>query len=339
MQMQATRPSRPQTDSQAAERDDFALDVQRGLSRPLKSIPCKYLYDARGSALFEEITALPEYYLTGCEAGILRTHAAEIGSLIGHGCDNLVELGAGDGHKTRILLNGLLGTGSRPRYVPVDCSASAVDKLAADAARWFPGLATRGMVCDYAEALRWLGDRNASGNLVVFLGSSIGNFIPADRVGFLRAVQAALGTGDLALIGFDLVKDPVRLHRAYNDEQGVTRAFNLNLLARCNRELGADFAPEGFRFSAHWDPLDAAVHSCLVSLRSQRVRVDALDRAFDFAAWEPLHTESSYKFTLSGIQDLARQAGFQVARTFTDPRRDFAVALWRVPYQQSGIGL
>ena len=263
----------------------------------------------------------------------------DIGSLVGQENVDLVELGAGDGHKTRILLDGLIEAGSGPRYVPVDCSASAVDKLTADAARWFPGIATRGMICDYAEALRWLGDRNDSGNLVVFLGSSIGNFAPGARAGFLRDVQAALGPGDLALIGFDLVKDPVRLHRAYNDEQGVTRVFNLNLLARCNRELGADFDPEGFRFSAHWDPLEAAVHSCLVSLRSQRVRIDALDRAFDFAPWEPLHTESSCKFTLRTIQDHAREAGFEVARTFVDARRDFADSLWRVPHDRPGPGL
>ncbi len=320
-----------------AERDGagaaraFANDVRRGLGTAPKTLPCRYLYDDRGSRLFREIMDLPAYYPTRCEAEILETHGASLAKRIGKTPFRLVELGAGDGAKTRILIERMLDRGAELRYVPLDCSGSALRGLLEACAVAFPDLEVEGLQADYGRGLAWLAGRDDRRNVVLFLGSSLGNFPPEEARRLLSDLRRTLNAGDLFLAGFDLRKDVDVMVAAYDDPEGVTAEFNLNLLRRMNRELGAHFDRELFRFYATWNPLAGAVQSFLVSLAEQTVRVDALDGDVVFEPWEAVHTESSFKFTEKGIGALAREAGFEPVASFTDGRGWFLDALWRVP--------
>lgn len=308
---------------------EFAGDVLNGLSQPRKSLPCKYIYDDAGSELFSRITTLPEYYPSRCEAEILETHGELLAETIGAGRVNLVELGAGDGAKTRILIPRLMDTCSSLTYVPLDISGAAVRQCSQNLCRLFPDMQVRGMVSDYFDGLKWLSDQNHSTNVVLFLGSTIGNFPPKDRNSFLINLRKSVGTGDMALIGFDLVKDVDVMTRAYNDCQGVTAGFNKNILVRINRELGGDFDPEGFRYFSAWDALSCGMHSYLVSRRAQKVRIEALDETFAFESGEVIHTESSYKFTLPQVRKLASDSGFVIEDKYLDSGSWFADCLLR----------
>jgi L-histidine Nalpha-methyltransferase len=307
---------------------DFAEAVSCGLSADPKKLPCRYLYDEAGSALFQEIMEQPEYYLTGCEIEILRTHSGAFSQLIDSDFD-LVELGAGDGTKTGILIAELLRRRRRFRYVPVDISESAMLSLRENFLHRFPELHFHGIVSEYSEGLRKLAPGRRP-KLVLFLGANIGNFDRPQARDFLAALRGKMSPGDHIIIGFDLKKEIDELVRAYNDARNVTNRFNLNLLARINRELGGQFDLDAFRYYSYYDVFTGAVRSSLVSLKKQQVAVDALGRSYSFRAWEPIHTEDSHKYSEEEVRDLAASAGFAVVHNYYDRRRYFVDSLWAV---------
>ena len=293
----------------------FAESLLNGLSATPKELACKYFYDEAGSRLFDRICALPEYYQTRTEMMLLARHAAEIAALMGQGAQ-IVEFGAGSLRKVRILLDAA----DARSYVPLDISgdylAAVVRELAAD----YPALRVEPIVADFTRPMDIPGDGRRAG---FFPGSTIGNFKPDAAMALLRRMRATLNGGGL-LIGVDLVKDPARLHAAYNDAAGVTAQFNKNLMARANRELGADFDLDGF---AHYAPYNAAAHRIemyLVSLRRQTVSLPC-GLKFEFAQGEPVHTEDSHKYTTESFREMAARAGFSPRAVWTDEDRLFSV--------------
>ncbi|MEZ4282708.1 MAG: L-histidine N(alpha)-methyltransferase [Myxococcota bacterium] len=305
---------------ESADDLEFEQSVLRGLSAQRKFLECKYFYDERGSALFDQICRQPEYYPTATEIRILEDCAEEVAEWIGPGAE-LVELGSGASLKTRIVLRAL----QRPaRYVPVDISAdylqAAVDSLPAE----FPGLEVRPLIADFTAPFRLPPRAEGVPRLLFFPGSTLGNFHPADASAFLRDTCRGL-SADALLIGVDLEKDPAVLDAAYNDAAGVTAAFNLNLLKRINRELGADFRLEDFAHEANYVEGRHRVEMHLRSLRDQTVRLGR--REVRFAAGERIHTENSYKYSVEAFCDLAEQARWRRRRTWTDEHRLFSVHL------------
>ncbi|MCK4764793.1 MAG: L-histidine N(alpha)-methyltransferase [Candidatus Aminicenantes bacterium] len=308
----------------------FAVDVLTGLSQPLKWLPTEYIYDETGSMLFQQITTLPEYYLTRCETEILERSKGELREIIDAREFNLVELGAGDGKKTKILLGDFLDHQLTFRYIPIDISQSALEESMANLSRELPGLTMQGLVAEYFNGLKRLARLNTRKNIVLFLGSNIGNFNPP-RIGlFLSGLWHALNNRDYVMIGFDLKKDIKKMIAAYNDKQGVTARFNLNLLHRINNELGGRFDLERFRYYSTYDVVKGAMQSYLVSLKDQDVYIDELKRSFNFKAWEPVHTESSYKFHIGEIERIARENHFEIVSHFFDAEKNFVDSLWRV---------
>jgi dimethylhistidine N-methyltransferase len=312
------------------ERDAFALDVLVGLSTPRKSLPSRYFYDERGSELFREITRLPEYYPTRCEYEILERHRSTIAGYIGREPFNLVEMGAGYSEKTVMLLEYLSAAGFDFRYVPIDISEDAMHSLIGLLNGQLPHLEVEGLVTEYRNGLKWLNRRSPRRNLVLFLGSSIGNFTHPEACVFMRNLWNGLNNDDLVLIGFDLKKDIDLLLRAYNDSRGVTREFNLNLLHRINRELGGRFDVRRFRHFGTYDVFSGAMESYLVSNEQQSVFIELIGRSFSFEAWEPIHTEYSYKYLPADIEQLAGETGFDIQDNFFDSRRWFTDSIWRV---------
>jgi dimethylhistidine N-methyltransferase len=309
--------------------DTFLREVRAGLSRAPRSLPSKYFYDARGSQLFQWITRLPDYYLTRVEREILERHGEAIVAPLRDRPCTVVDLGAGDGHKTLRLLRRLAQAGPGLTYAPVDLSQAALDDAAGHVRAELPGLPVRAVRATYSRALRLLEDPPEAGSkLVLILGSSIGNFEHAAARALLRELRRAARPGDHLLVGFDLVKPLPLLRRAYDDAQGVTRAFNLNLLARLNRELGADFDLSAFRHVATWDPERPAMESWLESCCAQSVRIGG--RVFRFGPGERIHTEISCKYSDAQITAFAADAGFSEVGRYSDRSRWFVDALWRV---------
>jgi L-histidine Nalpha-methyltransferase len=309
-----------------ARSDRFLSDVLAGLARRPRALPSRWFYDARGSQLFQWITNLPGYYLTRVEREILATHAdALLAPLRGPAC-TVVDLGAGDGHKTQLLLRRLAGRAA-VTYAPVDVSAAALEEAAARVRQELPEVAIRPLQASWGDALARLA-RSAGGGprLVLFLGSSIGNLEHAEATALLRELRRALRPGDHLLVGFDLVKPLPLLLAAYDDPQGVTRAFNLNLLQRMNRELGTTLEVDAFRHHATWDPERPAMESWLEVVRPQQVRLAG--QVVRLAAGERLHTEISCKYTGAQISGLAAAAGFAEVGRFHDAQGWFADALW-----------
>lgn len=320
-----TAGSIPTSDAQ-----ELAIEVLVGLSERPKRLPSRLFYDDEGSRLFKAITDLDEYYLTRCELGIFRdSGAALLGHLAGQRL-NVVDLGAGDGHKTAVLLDHLVTLGADVRYVPIDISEGAMRTLTQSMQHDRPDLPIAGLVSEYFEGIRWLAHESGRNNLVLFLGSNIGNFDKAHARGFLRQLWNALGPGDYALFGFDLKKDIDTLLYAYADRNGVTAAFNLNLLHRLNRELGANFDVDRFRHYGTYNARTGAMESYLVSLERQSVYIGALECSFAFEPWEPIHTEYSYKYLESDIESLAEYTGFKIMDRCFDPNRWFCSTLWSV---------
>lgn len=309
---------------------DLGVEVLVGLSEQPRRLPSRLFYDDTGSALFQAITDLPEYYPTRKEFEIFEAYGPELLAPAMGGPVNLIDLGAGDGRKTVVLLEQLLAQGAQVRYVPIDISEAAMDGLVRSMGERFPELPIAGLVSEYFDGIRWLGQHSDRRNMVLFLGSNIGNFNKAQARGFLRRLWIALNPEDLALIGFDLKKDIEVLLHAYNDSQGVTREFNLNLLQRLNRELGADFDLEAFRHFGTYNVVSGAMESYLVSLKAQSVHIEALRSTFHFEPWEPIHTEYSYKYLESDIDSLASFTGFEVIDRRFDDERWYCDAVWRV---------
>jgi dimethylhistidine N-methyltransferase len=308
---------------------DLAAEVVSALRIRPRAIPSAWFYDARGSRLFRWIAKLPGYYLTRTERAILTAHRdAIVAPLAGAPC-TVVDLGAGDGHKTHLLLERLSARSSGVTYAPVDVSRAALEQAGARVRTTLPRVSVRPVRAAFGEALRRLGRAGAGRRLVLFLGSSIGNLEHAAATSLLRAPRAALRSGDHVLVGFDLVKSLAVLEAAYDDPQGVTREFNLNLLARANRELGATFDLAAFRHRATWDPGRPAMESWLESLRDQTV--DLAGVPIHLGAGERIHTEISCKYTDGQISGFALAAGFSEVDRFRDASGWFADALWRVP--------
>jgi dimethylhistidine N-methyltransferase len=297
----------------------FALDVVAGLSAMPKTLPPKYFYDTAGSQLFEEITQQPEYYPTRTEQKILGDNAAAIAALIPKGAA-LVEFGAGSATKVRILLEAAPQIAA---YVPVDISAEFLGDEAARLERDIPRVDVHAVAADFTQAFALPAAVHERPRVGFFPGSTIGNFDPHEAANFLRQAARILGPGALFIVGADLIKDETVLHAAYNDAAGVTARFNLNLLARINRELGADFDLAAFQHAARYDRTHHRVEMHLVSRRPQTVHV--CGQAIDFHAGETIHTENSYKFTTGSFATLAHRAGWTPSVTFVDDKRLFSV--------------
>jgi L-histidine Nalpha-methyltransferase len=301
----------------------FRDAVLASLGRRGKSIPCRFLYDERGSALFDEICELPEYYLTRTETAILAECASEIADLAGRHAQ-LIEFGSGSARKVRLLLDALVEPGA---YVAIDISREPLRRAAEEVAAEFPGVPVVAICADYLQPLRLppLPARGEGRRLGFFPGSTIGNFTPDDAVDFLAGCRRVVGRDGAMLIGVDLKKDPAVLDAAYNDRAGVTAAFNLNLLERINRELDADFDLDRFEHDAFYNAARGRIEIYIKSLADQIVTVAG--RAIGFAAGERIHTEDSCKYTIGEFQRMAAHAGFRPSRHWTDPDELFSVHL------------
>lgn len=273
---------------------------------------------------------MPEYYLTEAEYQIFQDNKEKFRYLLSDEPFNLVELGAGDGYKTNLLLEHFIQHGLKFRYVPVDISESSMVALTDSVCTRFPGINVEGIVAEYFDALKWLGRITSQKTVVLFLGSNLGNFSRTKSRVFLRSLWQVLRNGDMVIIGFDLKKDIELMLSAYNDSKGVTAAFNLNLLSRINRELGGDFDIRQFRFYSTYNVFSGAIESYLVSLCPQEVYIKEIGQTFTFQAWEPIHTEYSYKFLESDIQRLAADTGFTIKEQYYDRKRYFVNSVWQV---------
>lgn len=303
-----------------ADRDDFRRAVLRGLSSLPRAIPAKFLYDARGSALFDAICEQPEYYPTATETSILRGFAADIARLVGPGCA-LVEYGSGSSVKTRLLLDAMRDLHA---YVPIDISRQHLDATARRLREDYPGLRVDPVSGDYMALDALPPAINGARRIGFFPGSTIGNLTPDEAVLFLRRARRLLRKDGALILGVDLKKDPQRLHDAYNDAAGITAQFTLNLLRRMNRELEANFDLSAFAHEAFYNEPAGRIEIYFRSLRVQTVTVAG--RRFTFAEGERVHTEYSYKYDEAGIAELARLGDFSIVHIWTDPARLFAVA-------------
>jgi L-histidine N-alpha-methyltransferase len=303
--------------------EQLAADVRAGLTATPKALPPKYFYDARGSELFDEITRLPEYYPTRTERAILEQRAAEIAAATA--AETLVELGSGTSEKTRLLLRALRAAGTLTRFVPFDVDPAVLKDASAAVADEFPGLDVHPVVGDFERHLRWL--PVSPRRLLAFLGSTIGNLDPAQRAEFLRSVRESLDAGDAFLLGTDLVKSPERLVAAYDDAAGVTSAFNKNVLAVVNRDLGADFDADEFDHVAVWDVEREWIEMRLRSRQEQTVHIGALDLEVRFERGEELRTEISAKFRPETVTAELAAAGLRLTHWWTDAAGDFALSL------------
>ena len=307
------------------EREIFLAETIEGLSQQPKTLPCKYFYDERGSALFEDICEQPEYYPTRTELGIMEEYASEMARALGAEVV-LIEYGSGSSRKTRVLLEALENPAA---YIPIDISKDALFPSAESIAKEYPKLAVLPICADYLSPIRLpesIPDR--SRRAVYFPGSTIGNFVPEEALSFLQRMAEQAGTGGAVLIGVDLKKDAETLERAYDDKAGVTAAFNLNLLARINRELGGDFTLEDFRHEARWNKLKGRIEMHLVAKRDCEVRLGS--ERIVFKPSESIHTENSYKYEIPEFEALANRAGLRADRRWTDPEEKFSVQLYKV---------
>jgi dimethylhistidine N-methyltransferase len=307
----------------------FGEVVRRGLQSRPKALPCQFFYDAAGSRLFERICALPEYYLTRTEDGILREHAFEI--LAGFDqAPALIELGSGSSVKTERLIAAAHELYGDIHYFPIDVSSTILEESAHGLVRRFPRLRVTGFAADYRAAVRELAARVDGPKCLLFLGSSLGNYTPSQASELLRTLADAMTADDRLILGTDLVKDRAALEAAYNDAQGVTAQFNLNLLARINRELGGDFDLAQFAHRAIYRAERERIEMHLESLRNQRARVAAAQLTVAFEAGEWIHTENSHKYSPASLRALAESAGFCEESAWTDPEERFRVQRWRV---------
>jgi dimethylhistidine N-methyltransferase len=310
---------------------NFASDVRAGLSAARKHLPPKYFYDALGSQLFDAICLLPEYYLTRAEDEILARHASEMVAAVGGERLTLLELGSGSAVKTRLIIEALLRRQADLLYVPVDISASALETSARVLLQSYPSLRIAAYASDYDGALSSLRQSVADGDrvLALFLGSNIGNFERAEAQRFLRDLRSkVLRAGDALLLGADLKKDARVLEEAYDDVLGVTAAFNLNVLARINREFDADFDLRAFKHVALYDAAQGRIEIYIESKRAQLVHIRRLEMSVAFIEGERIHTENSHKYAIAELSQLASLAGFKCTRTWLDQSAQFSSNLF-----------
>jgi len=307
----------------------IATEVYEGLMKKPRALPPKLFYDKTGSELFERITELPEYYLTRTERSILTRYSAEMIAATGNDL-SLIELGAGTASKTRLLIRAALNRQPRVSFYPIDVSRSALDEAVVSLNGDFPGLSVVPVVNDYSRGLGQL-SRLPGRKLLLYLGSSIGNFEPMQSGAMLRMMRASLNPGDALLLGTDLVKPAAILEPAYNDAQGVTAAFNKNMLAHINRELDADFNLDNFSHIAFWNPECSRMEIHLESMRPQVIHLRQLGIRIHLSKGERIHTENSYKFTQPIVDAILDMAGFVREQTWMDEKAWFALHLARVP--------
>jgi len=309
----------------------FMEDVHQGLSANKKYLHSKYFYDETGDKLFQEIMQLDEYYLTDEEYAIFQSQKKDI--LTAFGDDfSLLEFGAGDGFKTKVLLKYFLENQVEFNYLPIDISQNVLELLESDLKKDLPDLEVDILVGEYFKALKMEELENHPSKIVLFLGSNIGNFKNHDELFFLKELRNSLNRGDRVMIGFDLKKDPNVILNAYNDASGVTEKFNLNLLTRINRELGANFNINQFMHYPIYDPITGECRSFLLSKSNQKVTVETNETDYTFKEWEPIFMEISRKYDIETIHLLAAQAGFKVVKDFFSERKYYVDTLWEVDH-------
>jgi L-histidine N-alpha-methyltransferase len=312
------------------ELEEFENDVMLGLSAIHKNISSKYLYDAIGSDLFNQITRHPDYYLTRCEIEIINDNKEKFSNIIKQEPFNLVELGPGEGVKSKILIEQFLNDSLSFTYMPIDISKKYLTHLLSKLKDSYPHLNAESVNSDFLQGLTWIKEHSKKRNIVLFLGSSIGNFNSLQAKEFFYHLRESLNPGDYVLIGFDLCKDPEILINAYNDKDKITSEFNYNLLARMNRELNANFNIEKFRHYPVYNVYNSEMESYLISLEPQVVYIGNLKRSFVFHEIEPIHIEISHKYRLLEIEQFAANAGFNIVNNYMDKKNYFVDSLWQV---------
>jgi dimethylhistidine N-methyltransferase len=318
--------------SEDVKNKEFAEDVFTGLSRMPRYISSKYFYDEKGDRLFQQIMEMEEYYLTKSELEILQNNKDYLLDYFSYNNEDfdLIELGAGDGYKTKVLLEHFINRGKAFTYMPIDISGNALKLLNNRLTDLRPQLRMKSLQGDYFEMLENLHELSNKRKVVLLLGANIGNLNEKEAISFLRAVRKNLDPGDFLLIGLDLKKDPQVILNAYNDGKGITREFNLNLLDRINRELGADFNRDNFIHYPLYNPGSGEAQSYLLSTRKQDVYISAFDLTFHLEKWESIHTEISKKYNTMEIKKLAHWAGFEIVHDFYCHRQFFVDSLWKV---------
>ena len=313
--------------------NEFAEDVEKGLAEMQKHISPKFFYDKRGSKLFEEICEQPEYYLNRIESQILKNSVDKILKIIGEKEISLVELGNGNSQKTRILLGPMLARLNKVSYFPIDVSLKMLKESITDLLREYTNLKIYGVCSDYVTGLVKINEflkfkKNVpKKKFIIFLGSSIGNFDPKEALTFLRSIVRYVRKDDLLLIGIDLEKDKSILDKAYNDKNGITAKFNLNLLSRINEELDGEFDVSNFKHKSFYNANKHRIEMHLISKLDHSVTIGAIGKKFHFRKGETIHTENSYKYSLSRFNKLARISGFQIVNNFTDTSKQYSLVL------------
>ena len=310
----------------------FAETVLEGLSRKEKCLPSWLIFDDRGSEIFKELTELESYHASVCEKEILLSHKEVISAIVAPGPFRLIDLGSGEGSKTRILIDQFLKNNLQFEYIPIDLSAGAVTDLVAGLREKYSAtsLTVKGAVADYFQGLEEFAGSGGKRNFALFQGATIGNRDLAEVKTWLRRLANALNPGDYVMVAFDLMKPPKLLYRSYNDPQGIFEKFNLHVLDRINRQLGADFNIANYVQEAIYNWRTRSVESYIYSVKDQRVRVKALDREFFFKQGEGMRTEQSYKFTIEEIDGLAEESGFAVMERLFDARKYCVSPIWQV---------
>ena len=309
----------------------FAKEVHEGLTAYPKYLSSKYFYDVIGDKLFQDIMAMPEYYLTDREYKILQTHKLEIANLFANGTTGfqLFELGAGDGKKTKVLLSHFLAEGLKFTYRPIDISQNALDQLEGSIRAELPGLDIQPIQGTYFDTLKNIQAEASTKKVILFLGSNIGNLLHPQAIDFLIQLREAMDDGDMVFMGFDQKKNPQTILDAYNDPTGITAAFNKNILTRINNELGGDFNLDKFLHWEVYDPESGTSKSYLVSKEAQQVSIDELNLQVEFKAWETIHTEISQKYDDQVVAWLAEQSGLEIINRFADADQHYKNYIFR----------
>lgn len=310
----------------------FAQAVSEGLSKERKRLPSWLIFDDRGSEIFQEIVGLENYHPAVCEFEIFHAHKQTIANIVSDESLQIIDLGSGDARKSQVLLEHLVKSDLQIHYIPIDISAGAVRNLVTSLESKFQNtsLAVTGIAAEYFEGLQAVPREQFKRNFVFFLGSTIGNQDLPAAGKFLRALSDSLNEGDYVMIGFDLMKNPKLLYRAYNDPEGIFQKFNLNLLDCINQKLGADFVKDNYVQEGHYNQQSRAVESHIYSTEDQTVQVPALKKEFHFKAWEGMQTEHSYKYTMPEIEALAENNGFEIVEHLFDSNQFFVDSIWKV---------
>ena len=308
----------------------FANEVLKGLSLKNKKLPSWLIFDSRGSEIFNEITKLENYHPARCELEIFNIHKSALSKVFSSAPTQLIELGSGDGEKTMVLIRELIQDGVEIHYTPIDISEGAIEQLVNTLNQNFktPSLNVTGLAADYFEGLASITNNSDKRKMVLFLGVTLNNMDIPDGKSFLKKLHQSLQNDDYLLIGFDLMKSPKLLYQSYNDP--LFEKFNLHLLDRVNECLGANFNKSFFVQQCHYNPKTQAVESFLYSTRKQTIHIKALNKDFEFAEWEGLQTEQSFKYSIQSIEKLACESGFKIAENFYDSQRYFVDSLWQV---------